>query len=261
MIGHETANELIAAFVLDAVPKAEYEQIAAHLHECPQCREEHDALVGVATAMAHSVEPLPGGLWSRISNQLPERRDALAPRVRTREYIVRSTEPGSERSFWCHPFRSTRNRVAAVATLGIATAAMTAALGLNVVNADHRVAQLRKMMGDPTHTAFSSAFRTPGHKIVTLRNVNHSESVRFVIVPEGRALLIASDLPVLPSTQTYQLWGTIGGRTISLGLLGRAPRQVTFTMSGTPRPSRLGISVEPAGGSIQPSRMLVSSPI
>ena len=173
-----------------------------------------------------------------------------------------SGNPRARIRLGAHPFRSTRGRVTSVATLGVATTAITAVLGLNVVNADHRVAQLRNVMGVPTHTAFSTALRTPGHKIVALRNSNDSESARFVIVPDGRGFLLASVLPVLSSKETYQLWGTIGDQTISLGILGRAPHQVTFTMSGSPRPTRLGISVEPAGGSILPSsRMLASDPI
>jgi anti-sigma-K factor RskA len=149
-----------------------------------------------------------------------------------------------------------------VATLGVATAAITAVLGLDVVNDAHHIAQLRNGMGVPTHSAVATALRTPGHKIATLRDSDDSESALFVIVPDGRGYLMASELPVLSTKQTYQLWGTIGDRTISLGILGREPHQVTFTMSGSPRPSRLGISVEPTGGSIQPSSgMLASGPI
>jgi len=262
VIDHETAHELIAAFVLDAVPRIEYEHIAAHLDQCPRCREERDALQGVAAAMANSVEPLPGGLWSRISSQLPDRKDQLASPVPARWRNGLSREPRSESSFWCHPLRSTRGRATTVATLGVATAAITAVLGLDVVNDAHHIAQLRNGMGVPTHSAVATALRTPGHKIATLRDSDDSESALFVIVPDGRGYLMASELPVLSTKQTYQLWGTIGDRTISLGILGREPHQVTFTMSGSPRPSRLGISVEPTGGSIQPSSgMLASGPI
>ena len=45
------------------------------------------------------------------------------------------------------PLRVTRGRVATVDFLGVATTATAAALGLNVVIADHRMAQLRNAMG------------------------------------------------------------------------------------------------------------------
>lgn len=72
LIGHQSVNELIAAFALDAVPRTEHERIAAHLNECPCCREELDAFRAVAAAMADSLESLPGGLWLRVSRQLTD---------------------------------------------------------------------------------------------------------------------------------------------------------------------------------------------
>jgi anti-sigma-K factor RskA len=83
----------------------------------------------------------------------------------------------------------------------------------------------------------------------------------FVTVPSGQGYLVKSALPVLSSAHTYQLWGVIGGRAISLGLMGNAPKQVTFTLAGARRPSELGITVEPAGGSTVPSTMVATGTV
>jgi anti-sigma-K factor RskA len=68
-----------------------------------------------------------------------------------------------------------------------------------------------------------------------------------------------SDMPTLPSKDTYQLWGVFGAKKISLGLLGRSPRQATFTSAGSRAPSALAITVEPAGGSVFPTSPMLAS--
>ncbi len=47
--------------------------------------------------------------------------------------------------------------------------------------------------------------------------------------PTGQGYLVKSNLPTLSAAKTYQLWGVIKGRAISLGLLGQAPHAVAFT--------------------------------
>ena len=80
--------------------------------------------------------------------------------------------------------------------------------------------------------------------------------------PISSGYLVKSDLPSLSAKETYQLWGVVGGQPISIGISGRNPEQVTFTFAGWPRPSQLGINVEPAGGSVVPSSpMLVEGTI
>jgi hypothetical protein len=131
-----------------------------------------------------------------------------------------------------------------------------------VVGAGNHVAQLRREMSLSPNAAVRSALRAPGHEIVGLSGVNHLELARFVLDPDGRGYLLNSGLPALSSQSTYQLWGLINGQIISLGILGRSLHQVAFTVKGSPRLARLGISIEPTGGSIQPSgRMLISGPV
>ena len=55
-------------------------------------------------------------------------------------------------------------------------------------------------------------------------------------------------LSALPSDRTYQLWGVVGSRTISLGLLGSHPGIVPFSVAGSPGVSAFAITDEVAGG-------------
>ena len=88
---------------------------------------------------------------------------------------------------------------------------------------------------------------------------NHAKLAQFVLLPSGRGYLVSSALPKLTADRTYQLWGIIGGQAISLGLLGPAPSQAAFTVAGSGVPSQLGVTVEPAGGSVLPTTAMLAS--
>src|ERR1700722_10516822 len=102
---HDEVSELLGAFALDAVEYDEYEEIEAHLSECPRCRAEVDAHREVAAALGNSVEPLPEGLWENIARRLPPRQDEDAPPM---PLLVRAdgAEKSAARTF--RPPRSAR---------------------------------------------------------------------------------------------------------------------------------------------------------
>jgi anti-sigma-K factor RskA len=237
---HDEASELLASLALDAVEEGERRQVEDHLATCPRCRSEFDALRDVAAAMGNSVEPLPEGLWLSIASRLPERGDEESPPM------PRLFAAASDRR------RLRRGPVAIVGALAVAAAAVAAVLGVGLVQANDRAAH----SGTGTVAA---ALQVAGHQVVTLETADHAELARFVVVPDGRGYLISSSLPALAAHHTYQLWGTIGSRPISLGLLGRSPRQATFTVATTAPLSQLSVTVEPAGGSVVPSAPVVAS--
>ncbi len=105
----------------------------------------------------------------------------------------------------------------------------------------------------------TAALHTPGHRLVSLEASSHTPLAQVVVVPSGQGYLVSSNLPALDSGQTYQLWGIVGHRTISLGLLGDSPRNAAFTMAGSTRPSRLSITAEPAGGAVAPTGPIVAT--
>jgi anti-sigma-K factor RskA len=147
--------------------------------------------------------------------------------------------------------------VAALAAVAVAAAAVAAVLGIGLVRADNRVSTLQAA-GQPS--AVAAALGTPGHRIVDLEDPRtHARMAQFVVVPDGRGYLVSSSLPALASSKTYQLWGIVGNRPISLGLLGNAPRQAIFTVAGAMRPSSLAVTAEPAGGTRSPTLPILAS--
>jgi len=173
-----------------------------------------------------------------------------AAKVVAFDHIVRNAAKAT-------PRRTSHWRKAAAASIAIAAVAIIVSFGLSLAHANNQNAQLQGAIGETAHTAVVAALETPGHKLVTLRDASHRELAQFVVLPDGRGYLVSSLLPTLASKQTYQLWGVVSGQPISLGLLGRSPKQVTFTLAGSPRPSQLGINVEPAGGSVVPSAAML----
>jgi anti-sigma factor RsiW len=250
---HDEVSELLGAFALDAVDHDEYEAIEAHLAECPRCRAEVDAHREVAAALGNSVEPLPEGLWEGIASRLPPRQDADVPPM---PLLVRAggeeKEPPAARMLR-PPARPSRIRLAAAGAIAVAAAVAAIVLGVNLAHDDHQISQLQQVVGRSPHAAVEAALHTRGHKLVNVESPSHQQLAQFVMVPDGRGYLVTSTLPALSSSQTYQLWGVIDGRTISLGLLGQSPHQVTFTSAGSRTPSSLAITVEPAGGSVTPT--------
>jgi len=249
-------NDLLAAYALDAVDDEERAQLEQHLAECPRCQAELDLYRGLASALGNSVEAVPDELWSGILTRLFEPLDGG-----TRPTTTFDRGEGNHRSIGnaakATPRRTSHWRKAAAASIAIAAVAIIVSFGLSLAHANNQNAQLQGAIGETAHTAVVAALETPGHKLVTLRDASHRELAQFVVLPDGRGYLVSSLLPTLASKQTYQLWGVVSGQPISLGLLGRSPKQVTFTLAGSPRPSQLGINVEPAGGSVVPSAAML----
>jgi anti-sigma-K factor RskA len=95
--------------------------------------------------------------------------------------------------------------------------------------------------------------------LVNLKSSAQVQLAQFVLLPDGRGYLVKSNMPALSSNETYQLWGIINGTPISIGLMGDSPNEVGFTVSGTPTPSSLDVTVEPAGGTQMPTSPVVAS--
>jgi anti-sigma factor RsiW len=259
MMTHEEAIELLATYALDAVAGEEREAVEQHLAECPRCRTELDAFREVTTALGNSVEPLPEGLWANIAGRLPERHDRERPPM---PRLVRAEGDDAGRERTLRPGRSRsvpgRGRLAGIAAVVVAAAAVVTVLSVSLVHANDQVSQLQQSANEATPGAVVSALETPGHQVVNLEGTGHAQVAQFVVVPDGRGYLVSSSLPPLSAEHTYQLWGIVDGKPISLGLLGQSPHQATFTLAGSPSPSKLGITVEPSGGAVVPSQPMVA---
>ena len=206
--------------------------------------------------MGNSVEPLPEGLWSQIASRLPERQEGDEPPPMpqlARQGASPFRPPADGRT----PRR--RATVGVIGALAVAAAAVAVILGIGLVHANDKVANLQSAQRTPGSSTVTAALSTPGHRIVTLDADSGAQLARVVVVPSGQGYLVSSKLPSLSHGQTYQLWAIEGNQPISLGLLGTSPRQAAFTMAGSTRPSHLSITAEPAGGSVFPTGSIIAT--
>lgn len=253
---HDEAYELLAALALDAVDAEERAAIEEHVAQCPRCQSELDALREVAGAMGNSVEALPDGLWSSISTRIYEVEGEEPPRSPL--LVLGGLTETSEQERLRRSMSSRRARTL-VSTFGALAAAVIVVLAFSLAGANNHVSRLQGALGSGTNRAVEAALLTPNHKLVNLMSSAHVNLAQFVVLPGGQGYLVKSSMPKLSTKETYQLWGVINGKTISIGLMGGNPHQVAFTVSGTERPSELAVTVEPAGGTVSPTTPIIAT--
>lgn len=251
---HDEARELLAVYALNAIDGQERAELELHVEDCVRCSSELDALRGVATALGNVGEPASAELWQRISERLYDDVDpAGVPPIRALELPSAVVAPITS-----HRNAMSRRTKFAAGTFAVAAAALVGVLSINLVRADHHVTQLNTALVVAGHRAVEGALETPGHVDVTLNGSHHSDVAQFVLV-HGHGYLVSSTIATLSSAKTYQLWGIIAGKPISIGLMGSTPSNVTFTVAGSPQPTELAVTIEPAGGSVTPTTPIVAS--
>jgi hypothetical protein len=124
-------------------------------------------------------------------------------------------------------------------------------LGARVHHLDRQVTAL----SGPLSSAEQSALDSPSTKRVQLTAHptagSTSGDVTVVLTKSGTGFVQAGQLSRLRADQTYQLWGVVGDKTISLGLLGARPTVVAFSVAGSAAVSAFAITAEHSGGVVQ----------
>jgi hypothetical protein len=248
---HDEAAELLAAMALDALDTDVHTNIEEHILTCPECQRELDSLREVASALGNTYEEPPEGLWSQIATRLYETDPADAPSL---PVFLGDFEPAGAADR--HRSRRARGFLLAVT---LAAAAAIIALGLTLSSVNDHVANLEKALASNGHNGVASALATPGHKVVTLSGTDNKVLASVVLLPDGRGYLVKSNMPALPSTETYQLWGIVNGSPVSIGVMGSTPHAVAFTIATSPAPTKIGVTIEPAGGSLTPTNEMVAT--
>jgi anti-sigma-K factor RskA len=231
---HTPFLDNIPAYALGALDAAEAVALEVHLENCDSCREElasYSALRDGLLLAAHPVAPSPR-LRRRLQDQLPSRQKS-AP----------------QRSVW----------VPLGWALGVAVVLL---LALNL----YSISQLRVMQQQQallSHQLGSAQVALamlayPGTQNVPIQAENVAG--RLLMDKEQNAgVLVLWDLPTIAGDKTYQMWliSPNGDRT-SAGLF-RPETGFQFASLSLPQGQSLsdftglGVTVEPAGGSPQPT--------
>jgi anti-sigma factor RsiW len=260
---HRAIQELLGVYALDAVDPETAAMVERHLGECVKCSVEVAQHHEVAGLLANSGGESPAGLWDGIATRL----DGSAPPSWDR--LVSRLEPADGRADrLVEPGRADLGPEATVVPLSagrrhrwlqrgavlVAAAAVVVAvvLGAQVDHLHHQVSALQP--GPSLSAAERAALTLPSTRQVQLTaaaGASASGRVTVVLAASGTGFVEVHVLPALPAGKTYQLWGSIGGRTISLGLLGPRPAVVPFSVAGDRSVQAFAITAEHAGGVVQ----------
>ncbi|MGH3423374.1 MAG: anti-sigma factor [Nocardioidaceae bacterium] len=223
-------HNLSGAYALDALNDVERAAYERHLAECPDCADEVHGFLATAARLGSSAEELaPPHLRDRVMEAVartPQERPAVSP----------VTGPGR--------FRRTATRL----TLAAAALAVIVSVGWSV-SEHNRNAEL-----EARQAGIAKVLSAPDAQMATDK-VGGGGSVRLVRSDDmDRAVLVASDLPRLDGDHVYQMWTLTGGTPASAGLMsGDGSTVSTHLMKGIAGVSAVAVTVEPAGGSDQPT--------
>ena len=219
-------HALSGAYAVDALDDLERASFERHLERCAACREEVASLQ-VAAAHLADIEPVqpPAAMRDRV---LAEIRT-----VRPLPPVVADAAARRRTSRW-RPLLVAASIVAAVGAGTVIVDQVTGDDSSQTVTAAERVLAA----GD----AVSVSARMPGG---ARARVVHSAK-------EGKAVLVASGMSALPDGKVYELWLQHDDVMVPAGLFENGDGTVLF--EGDPNTAQAaGITIEPAGGSPEPT--------
>jgi hypothetical protein len=232
---------LTGSYALDALTDDEQADFEKHLVRCPSCAEEVKGLRETAArlAMATAVVP-PPEMRSRVL--------AAAPRTRQLPPLTRNQRARAVG-------RTGRRRLPlSRAGLTAGVLALAAAVAFLVVTQVSTSRQLQQAQA--SNRQIASVLAAPDARIESVRVTAGGTITAVTSLRQEEAVVTTADLPSLPGTRVYQLWVmTAAGAARSAGLL-------TITSTGSTTPvlangvlpgDQFGITVEPAGGTRQPT--------
>lgn len=237
----DEAEELIAAYALDALPEDEAGRLRAHAETCGRHARALVELRAASASLGFAAEPAapPPLLRDRIvaaAARAPQERastrvTARAPRSlpTSREAVPGTVRRGMARLSWA-PLAAAAAIIVALAVWNVTLLRSDRDGGALAVNGPVRLAPIDAAEGGSGFVAY---------------------------FPEsGQALFVAAGLrPLNAQEAAYQLWAIVDGEATSLGLLhatsdGSVAAAVRLD---DPSGSTLAVTIEPAGGSEQPT--------
>ncbi|CRK58725.1 FIG111991: hypothetical protein [Alloactinosynnema sp. L-07] len=227
-------HALTGAYALDAIPEIERAAFERHLAECESCVQEVRELRATATRLGEAAaEQPPPALKAAVLARIAEVRqqsplDELAAR--------RNRSPWPTRLFG-----------AAAAVL----LAVSVTLGVLLVQTRGDADSGRQQVA-----AMSALLAADDARIVTGATAQGLSGTVVVSRKQGQIMLLANNIPAAPAGKTYQVW-LIGDSPApkSIGVFepDQNGRAALVDGSGVHDAKAIGVTVEPDGGSDQPT--------
>jgi anti-sigma-K factor RskA len=223
---------LTGSYVLDAVSDAEREEFERHLQHCPTCEAEVRGLRETAARLALACAmTAPARMEQRV----------LAAAYQTRQLPPLSADrPRRSLPRRAFPRRALPRRLAVLAAAASVAAAV--ALGITQLSAQHQLDQARA-------TAIARVVTAPDAHVETARTSAGGSVTVVTSAALREAVVSASGMASLPSSRVYQVWVMSPSGARSAGLIHGSSLLASAVRPG----DRIGITVEPAGGTARPT--------
>jgi len=240
-------HTLAGAFVLDAVSAEDRDRFAAHMAACRQCREEVAELRETAARL---------GTAQAVHPRAELKDDTIRAAYRTGQVgPVVPEKAGAEQGLtrrWRRQSRSGRRRPAVPTALTAAAAlVVAAAIALGTHYADMRGHE------QPVRAAHTIEDILDAPDAV-MRTAPISSGGMAVVVTsrhEHMAVFIAHGLRGLPAARRYELWlmGPRGERSAGMLMMHARGMAGPALIKGVSSGDMVGLTVEPASGSLRPT--------
>ena len=256
---------LTGSYALDALAGSERDEFERHMHRCPSCEAEVRGLRETAArmAMAKAVQP-PAAMQSRVltatyrTRQLPPLAGARTRRARVSRLFAH--ELGARRRDrdrrWLRTLRLGTSRLGTsrlgtsrlVAAVAAASVAVAVGLGIAQVDTQHQL-----QSAQASNAAITRVVQAPDARLETMRT-SAGGTVTVVFSGQQRAAVVTTTgMTSLPAGRVYQLWVMSPAGARSEGLLTQPDQTNQVLASGVRAGDRIGITVEPAGGTSRPT--------
>jgi len=248
-MSHEEALELAGLYALDALTPDEKAAVDAHLASCSEDHSEFATLGGVTPALAAVAEPVDAPPALKANVLAAYRADVAPKLVQAPVPVVRPVVAASPRPRrWQAP-----NWMGwAAAAAAVVLLALISIYGLNLRQQADQANQRADQLA-----AAVAAMTAPGSQVAILHGSGAAAGVSgFAAFPaNGSGYVVMTDVPAAPSGMTYQAWFIADGKPSSAGTMAPSSdgNVVAAGVTPTPGTSVVAVTLEPEGGSDQPT--------
>jgi anti-sigma factor RsiW len=225
----EDLHVLTGSYVLDAIGDIEREEFERHLQHCPACEAEVRGMRETAARLA---------LACAVTAPARMEQQVLAATYRTRQLPPLSADRPRRAVPRLAPRVPRRLAMLAVA----ASVAAAVALGITQLTAQHQLDQARA-------TAIARVVTASDAHVTTARTSAGGSVTVVTSTALREAVVSASGMASLPSSRVYQVWVMSPSGARSAGLIHGSSLLASAVRPG----DRIGITVEPAGGTARPT--------
>lgn len=247
-------HSLASEYAVGRLSASETSEFETHLATCPDCREEvaemRDIAVQLSDAVATDPPPsLRAAVLEQIAHTAQDPQPARNDRTSSVDIAERRLAEGSGASNVVPMQRSLqrRNRTAGL----LAAAAVLAAIAMGGW-AVHSRSEAR----DATAQAQSLTSVLSANDVKTVTGHFGSAGDGTVVLSrsQGKALLVAADLPSLPSGKVYEAWTIKDTPPVPAGTFSADASQTLVKLpAAAVNANQVAVTVEPAGGSDLPT--------